>query len=284
MRNFVFILASLIASYFSQAQIKTPQPSPKSTLTQIVGLTDVTVEYSRPSVKGRAIYGDLVPLGKLWRTGANANTMVSFSEDVIIDGNTLKKGKYALYTIPKVDKWEIIFYMDYDNWGTPEKWDDTKVALKTTVPTLMLSEAIESFTIDINNLTNDSATLDIIWEKNKVSLKFLVPTQKMAMANIDKALSGPTASDYFSAAQYYYQSNADMNKALEYVNKAITMSEPGKDVPFWQLRVKSLIQAKLNDKKGAIETAKLSLEGAKKAKNDDYIKMNSDSIKEWSKK
>ena len=284
MRNFVFILASLIASYFSQAQIKTPQPSPKSTLTQVVGLTDVTIEYSRPSVKGRAIYGDLVPLGKLWRTGANANTMVSFSEDVTIDGNTLKKGKYALYTIPKVDKWEIIFYMDYDNWGTPEKWDDTKVALKTTVPTLMLSEAIESFTIDINNLTNDSATLDIIWEKNKVSLKFLVPTQKMAMANIDKALSGPTASDYFSAAQYYYQSNADMNKALEYVNKAIAMSEPGKDVPFWQLRVKSLIQAKLNDKKGAIETAKLSLEGAKKAKNDDYIKMNSDSIKEWSKK
>jgi len=116
------------------------------------------------------------------------------------------------------------------------------------------------------------------------SIKFEVPTQKMAMASIDKALAGPSAGDYFSSAQYYFQSNGDLNKALEYVNKALSMAKAGEDVPFWHLRLKSLIQGKLGDKTGAIATAKLSLANAEKAKNNDYVKMNNDSIKEWSKK
>lgn len=281
MKKIVFAIAIILSSFSSQAQVLTPQPSPKCVLNQIVGLTDVEVDYSRPSAKGRNIFGDLVPFGKVWRTGANSNTTISFSEDVIIDGKTLKKGKYALYTLPKVEKWEIIFYSKTDNWGNPEVWNEADVALRATVTPEMLNRNVESFTIDINNLDNNFAFLNLSWEKTLVALKFEVPTQKTAMASIDKVLAGPSGSDYFSAAQYYYQSNADLTKALTYVNKAL---EINKENPYWYTKLKSLIQAKLGDKKGAIETAKLSLAAAKLAKNNDYIKMNEDNISEWSKK
>lgn len=283
MKKIIYILAMIIVSYAIEAQVKTPAPSPKSVLNQVVGLTDVTVEYSRPSAKGRTIFGDLVPFGKVWRTGANANTMVTFSDDVVINGTTLKKGKYALYTTPKADMWEVIFYTTTDNWGNPENWDEKKVALQTNVDPIALGNNVDTFTIGVGNLTNDSATLDISWEKTMVSVKFEVPTQKTAMASIDKALAGPTAGDYFSSGQYLLQSNGDLNKALDYLNKAIGMTKPGTDVPFWYQRQKSLVQAKMGDKAGAIATAKLSLAGAEKEKNNDYVKMNNDSIKEWSK-
>lgn len=284
MKRIIFVLATIIASYVLNAQVKTPQSSPHSTLTQVVGLTDVTVDYSRPSAKGRVVFGELVPFGKLWRTGANANTTVSFSEDVVINGTTLKKGKYALFTTPKADMWEVVFYTDTDNWGTPEEWDANKVAVLVNVDPTVLNNPVESLTVSVGNLTNDSATLDIAWEKTMVSVKFDVPTQKAALASIEKVLAGPTAGDYFSSAQYLFQSNGDLNKALEYVNKATSMTKAGSDTPFWYLRQKSLIQGKLGDKAGAIATAKLSLAGAEKAKNNDYVKMNNDSIKEWSKK
>ena len=281
MKKIILGIAMVLLSFQIEAQVKTPAPSPKCTLEQKVGLTDVTIEYSRPSMKGRTVFGDLVPYGKLWRTGANQNTMITFSDDVVINGQTLKKGKYAIYTTPKVDMWEVVFYTDTDNWGTPENWNEKNVALSTNVDTKILSAPVESFTIGINNLDNNFAHLEFSWEKTYVALKFEVPTQKTAMASIDKALAGPTAGDYFSSAQYYFQSNGDINKALEYVNKALELN---KDKPFWYTRQKSLIQAKLGDKKGAIETAKISMEAAKTAKNDDYVKMNSDSIAEWTKK
>lgn len=282
MKKIVIATALFIASLPALAQVKTPAASPKATFTQTVGLTDVTVDYSRPSAKGRIVFGELVPFGKLWRTGANQNSMVTFSDDVMIDGKTLKKGKYAIFTTPKVESWEVVFYTDTENWGNPEKWDDAKVALKTTVKPEFLNRNVESFTISINNLDNDFAHLELSWEKTIVAIKFEVPTKKAAMASIDKTLAGPGAGDYFSAAQYYYQSNGDMKKALEYVNKSIELR--GGVTPFWYNRLKSLIQAKLGDKSGAIATAKLSLEGAEKEGNADYVKMNKDSIAEWSKK
>ncbi|WP_396211222.1 DUF2911 domain-containing protein [Flavobacterium sp.] len=281
MKKIIYLFAFVIANFAIEAQVKTPQASPKSVLTQVVGLTDVTVEYSRPSAKGRTVFGNLVPFGELWRTGANANSTVSFSEDVIINGTTLKKGKYAIFTIPKADMWEVDFYVTNDNWGLPENWDEKDVAARTNVNPIALGNNVETFTMAINNITNDSATLDISWEKTMVSIKFEVPTQKTALASIDKVLAGPTAGDYFSSAQYFYQSNGDLNKALTYINKALELN---KDKPFWYNRLKSLIQAKLGDKKGAIETAKLSLVAATEAKNNDYVKMNNDSIAEWSKK
>jgi hypothetical protein len=248
---------------------------------QTVGLTDVEVNYSRPGARGRAVFGNLVPFGKLWRTGANENTTVSFSDDVIIDGKTLKKGKYALYTIPKIESWEIIFYATTDNWGTPQEFNEANVALRTTVKEEALPKAVETFTIGINGLDSNFAFLEIYWENSYVALKFEVPTQKTAIANIEKALSGPTAGDYFSAAQFLFQSNGDNEKALVYVNKALDMST---EKPFWYNRLKSLIQAKQGDKAGAIATAKLSLAAAELAKNQDYAKMNKESITEWSKK
>jgi hypothetical protein len=281
MKKIIFVLAMIIANYVSEAQVKTPAPSPKSTLTQMVGLTNVEIVYSRPSAKGRDVFNNLVSFGKLWRTGANENSTISFSDDVVIAGKTLPKGKYAIFTTPKADSWEIIFYSALDNWGTPETWDETKVALKTTVKSEQVDRFVESFTIGINNLDNNFAHLELSWEKTIVAIKFEVPTAKNAMASIDKVLAGPGAGDYFSAAQYIFQSNGELTKALTYVNKALEMN---KDKPFWYNRLKSLIQAKQGDKNGAIETAKISLASAEIAKNQDYIKMNKDSIAEWTKK
>lgn len=279
------IIAALFVAFTlgADAQVKTPQSSPLTKTEQIVGLTTVQLEYYRPSAKGRTVYGDLVPYGKNWRTGANGNSTVSFSDDVTIDGKTLKKGKYAIFTTPKADSWDVYFYTDTNNWGLPEKWDDSKVALKVVVKPETLSKSVESFTISLNNLSNDGGTLDIAWERTNVSIPFAVPTNAAAMASIEKALAGPTAADYFAAAQFYYQSNNDNAKALTWINKAVSMTPEGRDTPFWYLRMKSLIQAKAGDKKGAIATVKESLALAVKAGNADYEKMNKDSIAEWSK-
>lgn len=154
MKKIIIAFAIMMTSYVVQAQVKTPQSSPKAFLSQVVGLTDVEIEYSRPSTKGRVIFGDLVPFGKLWRTGANANATVSFSEEVVIDGKTLKKGKYALYITPRVDSWEIVFYSKTDNWGIPEVWNEADVALKTNVKPEIVDRNTETFTINISNLDN----------------------------------------------------------------------------------------------------------------------------------
>lgn len=281
MKQILLAVAFVMVSMQSVAQVRTPQPSPKAILTQTVGLTDVEIEYSRPSVRGRTIFGDLVPFGKMWRTGANANSTISFSEDVTIDGKKLPKGKYAIFTTPRADSWEVVFYADTNNWGIPETWDNSKAIVTTSVKPVMLTRNVESLTIGINNLDNNFAHIEISWEKTLVPIKFEVPTQKAALASIEKALSGPTAADYFSSAQYFYQSESDMKKALTYVDKAIELSA---QKPFYYYRQKSLIQAKLGDKKGAIETARISLAASEKAKNADYVKMNQDSIAEWSKK
>jgi hypothetical protein len=281
MKKIIFALAVFISQFVADAQIKTPQASPRAIVTQMVGLTEVELNYSRPGAKGRPVFGNLVPFGKLWRTGANENTTISFSDDVIIDGKTLKKGKYALYSVPRIESWDIIFYTSTDNWGLPQEFDETKVALRTTVKEEALSKPVESLTINISGLDTSSAYLEIFWENSFVSLKFEVPTQKTAMASIEKVLNGPSANDYYSAANFLFQTNTDIAKSLVYVNKSLELN---KDKPFWFLRLKSLIQAKQGDKSGAIETAKLSLEAAEEAKNQDYVKMNRDSIAEWSKK
>ncbi|MGJ5640650.1 DUF2911 domain-containing protein [Formosa sp. S-31] len=261
-----------------QAQIKTPQPSPFSKMEQKVGLTDVVLEYSRPGMRGRKVFGDLVPYGATWRTGANNNTKITFSTDVTIDGKTLKAGSYAIYTIPNKTSWEVLFYSDVTNWGLPQNWDASKVALKTSAKVYDISENIETFTMTFDDLTNDSAVLGILWEKTYVGVKFDVPTDAMVGKDIERAMNGPSANDYFASAVYYYQSGKDINQAQEWVDKSIAMSD---NPAFWQYRQQSLIHAKAGDKKGAIAAAKKSLEGAKAAGNNDYIKMNTDSLKEW---
>ena len=271
----------LLISGVLSAQIAVPQVSPVSKVEQTVGLTQISLEYNRPSAKGRAVYGDLVPYGKNWRTGANANSTITFSQDVTINGKSLAKGKYALYTTPKADSWDIIFYKDSDNWGLPENWLEENVALKTSAKPESLNRLVETFTISFNNVSTDATNLELSWEKTLVSIKIEVPTQKAVLKSIADIMNGPTAKDYYASAQYYYQSNNDISKALLWVNQSISLS--GEKVPFWYYRLKSLIQFKSGDKKGAIETAKLSLAGATAEKNDDYIKQNKDSIELWSK-
>ncbi|QLE02322.1 DUF2911 domain-containing protein [Galbibacter sp. BG1] len=278
MKKLIVLACALLGGFALNAQVVTPQPSPTSKLEQKVGLTDVTVAYSRPSMRGRAVFGDLVPYGALWRTGANQNTIVTFSDDVKIGGKELKKGSYALFTKPGKDNWEVMFYTDTNNWGTPQEWDESKVALKTTAKTFKLPFEVETFTIDVDNLTNNGASLGIVWENTYVEIPFEVPTQEKAMASIEKVMGGPQGGDYYAAAVYYLQEGKNLDQAQEWIDKAIATQ---KEAPFWMLRQKSLILAAKGDKKGAIETAKQSLAAAEKAGNKDYVKLNQDSLAEW---
>lgn len=281
MKKTVLFLFMAVASLGVRAQIVTPQPSPSATLTQQVGLTDVTVDYSRPSMRGRTIYGNLVPYDKLWRTGANARTKITFSENVRIGNQELKAGSYAIFTIPSTTSWEVIFYTEADGGGAPANLDQSKVAAKVKVPVYQLPMPIETFTISIDDLSDNSATLGILWEKTYVGIKFDVPTDKVVMSGIEKVMNGPGADDYYAAAVYYMNAGKDMNKAKEWMEKAIGMY---KEPTFWQLRQQSLVYAKAGDKKQAIATAKKSLTASEAAGNADYIKMNKDSLKEWGSK
>lgn len=278
MRKLVSIAIILCLTFSVSAQIETPAPSPFGKIEQKVGLTDVSVEYSRPGMRGRTIFGDLVPYGEIWRTGANANTKITFSDDVKINGKELKKGTYAIYTIPNKESWEVIFYSKSDNWGVPQDWDESKVAVKATAKTMEMPMKMETFTIVIDDLKNDSATLNFIWENTIAMLSLEVPTDQKASASIEKIMNGPSANDYFAAASYYHESGKDLNKALEWVTRATEMAG---EQAFWILRRKSLIEAEMGKKEQAIATAKKSLASAEKANNADYVKMNKESIQEW---
>ena len=262
-----------------ELSVTTPQPSPFSKIEQKVGLTDVSIEYSRPSMKGRAIFGDLVPYGRTWRTGANANTKVTFSSDVIVDGQTLKAGSYGIYSVPNKDKWEVMFYSESDKRGVPGDWDDAKVAAKTSGDVITMPVDVETFTITFDDITNTSGVIGFLWERVYVGVQFEVPTDKIVTANIDEVLAGsPKASDYYNAAVYYNEQDKDITKAVEWMEKAISMMDPAR---FFHLRQQSLIYAKAGDKEKAIATAKKSLELSKEAKNDAYIRLNTNSLKEW---
>ena len=278
MKKLLLLVALVAFAFNTKAQIETPQPSPASKLEQKVGLTDVTLEYSRPGVKGRTIFGDLVPYNKLWRAGANRNTMVTFSDDVTIDGQSIDAGTYAIFVKPMQGSWEVFFYADTNNWGTPQNWDDSKVAAKTTVKTHEVPFNVETYTIDINQITNNGAALEFIWEKTYAAVPFSVPTESKVASSIDRVMNGPSANDYYAAAVYYLEEGKDISQSKKWIDKAISMVETPR---FWQYRKQSLIYAKAGDKKGAIEAAKKSLAGAKEAGNADYVKMNTDSLKEW---
>lgn len=281
MKKNILIGCFALLSLSMLGQVHTPPTSTKSETHQAVGLTDISIDYSRPNMRGRLVFGDLVPYGRVWRTGANMNSVITFGNDVEIDGKTLKKGSYAIYTIPKVEEWEVIFYKDTNNWGTPEKWDESKIALSTKVKVQNTDRKLETFTIGVNNVNIDYADLDIAWEKTLVSVRFKVPTDALTMKSIDETFEGPKTSDYYAAAEYFYLTGKDLTKALGWINKAIEKS--GEKVPFYFYRLKSQIQAKMGNKADAVATAKISLELAEKANNLDYIKMNKDAIREWSK-
>jgi len=277
----LLIAATLFVAAQVNAQIKTPQASLKSEIDQAVGLTNVSVDYFRPAKKGRLVFGDLVPYGKMWRTGANQNTVIEIDTDIEINGKNLPAGKYSLFTLPKAESWDVIIYKTTDNWGLPQKWNDSDVVMRTSVKPETLNKDVEYFTIDVTPQNNEQGTIDISWEKTIVHVPFKVPTHKIAMESINSSINeNSKAADYYAAGVYLFTSNTDVKKALDFVNKSIAMQNG--DAPFYMLRQKSLIQAANGDKKGAVETAKKSLEASEKAGNEDYVKMNRNSILEWS--
>ncbi|MFQ5446431.1 MAG: DUF2911 domain-containing protein [Saprospiraceae bacterium] len=262
----------------ASAQIKTPAPSPFCKLTQTAGLTDITVEYSRPGVKGRTIFGGLLPWGELWRTGANKNTTVTFSDKVTIAGKELKAGTYALYTVPNPDEWEVIFYTDADNWGTPENYDASKEAVRFKVKPQELPFSVESFVIDVGTLRDNSCTIALIWEKTLVEFEVGLNTDEVVTAAIKKTMAGPGANDYYAAGRYYMESGKDMKQAHEWLHKANEMNPR-----FWTLRQEALCLAKMGSYPEAIKVAEKSKQLATEAGNKEYERMNTESIAEWQK-
>ena len=261
------------------AQLKTPAPSPSAKFTQDVGLTTITVEYSRPSMKGRAIFGGLLSMGDMWRTGANKNTTVQFSTDVTVGGKELKAGTYALYTKPMADEWEIYFYTDTENWGVPQNWEDSKVAAKFTAKSQKMPISMESLLLSVGNIDNNSADFQIFWENTFVKFEIGVPTNTLVSENIKKVMAGPSNRDYYDAASYYLAEKTNLDTALEYINKSISMDYE----KFWSVRKKAQILAELGQYKEAIKAAERSMELAKEAGNNDYVKNNEASIAEWKK-
>lgn len=261
------------------AQLKLPALSAKASSTQKVGLTEVSISYARPNVRGREIFGDkgLVPYGKFWRTGANAATKISFDTKVIIEGTELDKGAYAILTKPGKTNWEIFFYpYKESNWS---KYATKDPIVKATGKVFSSKDKIESFEIKIQNITFDGADIVFAWDKTRVEMPFVLKTKEQAIKNIDKVVNGPSDFDYFQAALYLHESKSDLEKALVYIQK-VTKKEKAM---FFQVYREAVILKDLNKKKEALASAKRSLALSEKAKNDDFVRLNKNLIKELTK-
>jgi len=280
MRAFIFTIL-LFVGCLGFSQINTPRFSPASEIEQMVGLTEIEIEYSRPSMRGREVFGNLVPFGKVWRTGADNSTKISFDTDVIISGKTVQSGTYSIFSIPNKESWEIIFYSDVELWGVPRDWSDDKIVFSSTYKVNKIN-TVETFTISFNDLTNNDVNMNISWENTSVDIKIDVPTRSMVEKDISNVLNdNPKASDYYAAAVFYRQENVNLSKALLWMNKAIEMFENPR---FYHYRQQSLLMAANNKFSDAIDAANKSLDDAIKADNQGYVKMNRQSIAEWSKK
>lgn len=269
-RIFTGVVAMMLAAVLNQAvaQINTPAASPFSKVVQEVGLTRITLEYSRPSARGRAIFGDLLPYGVQWRTGANQPTTISFDKAVTVAGKELAAGSYVITSVPGKDEWSVSFSQN-----------DKEVA-STKVKPVAYPVHVETLSLQFGNLTDNSAEFQILWEKTLVPVTIQVNTDQQVMAQIERFASNPEASlagNYYQAASYYLSTNRDLNKALEWVDKAIAANPDF----FWQHRTKAQILAGLGKYKEAIAAAEISTEKAKAANNADYPRMNEKSIAEW---
>jgi hypothetical protein len=277
----LFILLTLSIGSYSIGQITTPQASPQAKVEQKVGLADISISYYRPAKKGRVVFGEVVPYGELWRTGANENAKITTSDALVFGKDTLKAGTYAIFTKPGQTSWEIFFYTDYSNWGTPDNWDEKKVAVKTTASVSKLSETVENFTIGFDKMENSTAEICLSWENTKVAIPFSLNTKDKVLASIKKTMDGPTANDYHRAASFYYTEKIDIKKALEWSTKAVELRG---ESAYWMTRLLAQLQAENGDYKKAIETAKKSMAAAEKDGDMNYVKQNKTSIDEWSTK
>ena len=275
MRKFfnVLLAASLISSAAISQTVRTPAASTTTSVKQDFALSAIDLSYSRPSVKGRTIFGDLVPYGKVWRTGANNATTITFGEDVKIGGTTVKAGKYGFLTIPEQGQWTLILSKQTDVTG-PAAYKQDQDVVRFTAESNTLPFAIENFTMMFGNITSSTCELWVMWDKTMVAMPISVDVDTKVMAQINDAMNKDNRP-YFTAAMYYMDNNKDLNKALEWLNKAAEQNPAA----FWVLHQKANCLAKLGKKQEAIATAQKSIVIAKEAKNDDYVKLNEDLIK-----
>lgn len=264
----ILIITLLVGMKFASiAQgIKVPAPSPGQTIKQDFSLSSIEINYSRPVLKGRKIFGEIVPFGKLWRTGANTPTKVTFGEDVKIAGEVLKAGSYQIMSIPSEKSWVIIFSKGTNGVFNYHQEEDV---LKLTVPTIPLTNLVESFSIQLSDVTANKLNIQMLWEKTLVSIPVETDIDIKIMSSIDRAMN-IDSKPYFEAASYYFESGRDMKKALEWATKA---SEANASA-YWIFHLKAKLQAKTGDKVGAKSTALKSIELAKASKNDDYVALN----------
>ncbi|MES2588698.1 MAG: DUF2911 domain-containing protein [Bacteroidota bacterium] len=275
MNKIAFLAALLISvtTSFGQ-QLKTPAKSPFCSVKQAVGLADVTVEYCRPSKSGRVVFGDVVPFDKIWRTGANASTKITFGEDVKVNGQALKAGTYALYTFPGKEEWKIVFNKDLTLWGD-DGYNDSLDAATILVKTQKLAETVETFTIQFSNTKTTQLTTDLTWENTKVSFDITVEIDEKLTKNIEAAMS-QDKRPYHQSAQYFYDNKKDMKKALEWATKAFEINPNA----YWSAVLKAKIQLELKDTKGAIATAETAKKLAEADEDGSYVKQAEEIIKQ----
>ena len=276
--SLAFIFA-FFAFFVSFAQ-ELPQASPVAKIEQRIGLTDVTIRYSRPSVKDRKIWGDLVPYRTIWRTGANACTVISFSDNVGINGQTLPAGEYSFFTIPTENEWTVIFNKNTKLWGS-DGYKQEEDALRLSVKPDMNAPFTETMLFAFDNIKIDGADLQLMWANMKLSLRISTDTDTKAIANIKKAVleAENTYRTYNASATYLLDAGRDLPQALEWAKKSVAMQEK-----FWNLYTLSRAYAANNMIKEAIATAEKSLKLAQESKQEAYIKMNQKNIEEWKKR
>lgn len=274
------LAAGLAFTTAVSAQISTPRPSPTTENTQTIGLTDVTVKYSRPGMKGRTIFGDLVPYNALWRTGANMATVITFGDDVTVNGSDVKAGSYALFTIPGEEEWTVILNSNTEQGGTGS-YDEELDVLRFTAKPKQIDNTVESFTIDFSTFTNKGAMMYFAWENTMVEFEIGVDSDTKVMAAIKAEMAKEEVNNfsYYSAASYYYETERDINQALTWINKYEI-----KDGQFWAMHMKAKILAKAGKAKEAKKMAEQSMASAEEAGNANYIEMNKELLAKLAKK
>jgi hypothetical protein len=274
----MLLLATLFAGGIVSAQ-KLPQPSPIGKEEQIVGLTTVKVEYSRPSARGRQVFGDLVAYGKVWRTGANLNTTIEFDGPVVFEGQKVEAGKYSLFTIPNADAWVVILNKNTELWGEGDRKPEEDVLQFKVRPAKC--EMTETLTIGFAEVKDDKAFLELRWENTLVRVKLEADATEQALANIKEAMAQPEIKPgtYHRCARYCVDKGVMLPEALGWAQKAVAM-----DKKYWTLYTLALCQAANGKTKEAIATANESMELARKEEDASYVKMNKERIDEWMRK
>jgi len=249
-------------------QLDVPVSSPLQQIRQDISLSFVAVEYSRPSARNRVVFGDLVPYDKVWRTGANQSTKITFGEGIFLEGNRIPAGKYALYTIPGKMEWTIILSRNTTWWGAYE-YTDAEDALRFKVRPESISSPLETLTIVFDNVSPNSAVMTIAWERTRVAINVKADNDAQVTKNIQDAMDPQDKRPYIAAANYYYENDKDLNKALEWINKSLEIDPKA----YWAILLKGKIQLKLKDKEGAAASATKVIVLAKEDKSDEYISL-----------